>query len=64
MRAPLAALLAGLALAGCGMIDSSPGASGFPDTALGPPGFRRGEMRTDGTIVLDRELPVRPIRAN
>lgn len=64
MRASLAALLASLVLAGCGMIDSSPGASGFPDTALGPPGFSRGEMRTDGTIILDREVPVRPIRVN
>jgi hypothetical protein len=65
LRPILAApLLGGLLLAGCGAIDSSPGASGFPDISIGTPGFSRGEMRTDGTITLDREVPIRPIRVN
>lgn len=64
MRALLCPILAALLLAGCGAIDSSPGASGFPDITIGTPGFSRGEMRTDGTITMDREVPVRPIRVN
>ena len=64
MRALLCPALAALLLAGCSAVDSSPGASGFPDTSLGNLGFTRGEMRNDGTVVLDREVPVRPIRVN
>jgi hypothetical protein len=64
MRALLCPILAALVLAGCSAIDSSPGASGFPDLTIGNPGFTRGEMRMDGTIILDREVPIRPIRVN
>ena len=46
-----------LLLAGCGAIDTSPGASGFADTNLGSAGRSTGVVTTDGRIILDRELP-------
>jgi hypothetical protein len=56
MRALLLLLL--LAMAGCGGVDVSPGASGFPDTIMtGPNNIPRGIMNTDGTVTLNRELP-------
>lgn len=45
-----------LLLAGCGAVDSSPGASGVPDMPFGEPGFQRGFQSTSGRITLDREL--------
>jgi hypothetical protein len=50
-------LLSVLALVGCGALDTSPGASGFPDTAVGRAGRTSGVITTGGQIVLDREQP-------
>jgi hypothetical protein len=50
-------LLSVLALVGCGALDTSPGASGFADTALGSAGRSTGTITTGGQIVLDREQP-------
>ena len=47
----------GLALAGCGALDTAPGSSGFPDTAVGRAGRTSGVITTGGQIVLDREQP-------
>jgi hypothetical protein len=53
----LLVLLPFLALAGCGAVDTSPGASGFADTNLGSAGRSTGVVTTDGRIILDREVP-------
>ncbi|MBY0335885.1 MAG: hypothetical protein K2X11_04685 [Acetobacteraceae bacterium] len=59
-----AVLAALLTLAGCGAVDTSRGASGFPDAPWGQPGFRTGVMNTDGTITLNRERPSGTFRPN
>ena len=48
-----------LALGACGELDTSPGASGVPDTPIGPMNFTRGQITTGGQVILDRELPPR-----
>lgn len=53
---PLAFLLA---LGACDALDTSPGASGVPDTPIGPMNFQRGQITTGGQVILDRELPPR-----
>ena len=50
---PLACLLL---LGACSAVDTSPGASGVPDTPIGQPGFVRGEITTGGQVILNREL--------
>lgn len=50
-------LLPLLVLAGCGALDTSPGASGFADTSTGRAGRTSGVITTGGQIVLDREQP-------
>ncbi|TCH98987.1 hypothetical protein EJV46_10575 [Roseococcus sp. SYP-B2431] len=45
-----------LALGACGQLDTSPGASGVPDTPIGPMNFTRGQITTGGQVILDREL--------
>ncbi|MCW8085902.1 hypothetical protein [Sabulicella glaciei] len=49
-------LLLPLLLAACGGLDTRPGASGFPDTPYGRVGDRMGQITTDGTLILNREL--------
>jgi hypothetical protein len=61
---PFAALLALLALAACGAVDTGRGASGFPDAPIGREGFRTGVMNTDGTITLNRERAPGSFRPN
>jgi hypothetical protein len=48
-----------LALGACDQLDTSPGASGVPDTAIGPMNFTRGQITTGGQVILDRELTPR-----
>lgn len=48
--------LLALALAACGDLDTSPGASGFPDTAIGSTGRYVGQITTGGQMILNREL--------
>ena len=48
-----------LALGACGALDTSPGASGVPDTPIGSLSFPRGQITTGGQVILDRELPPR-----
>lgn len=58
MRAlPLMMML--LALGACDSLDTSPGASGVPDTPIGQLNFQRGQITTGGQVILDRELPAR-----
>ena len=46
-----------LLLGACAAVDTSPGASGFPDMTLGQPGFQRGSQSISGQTILNRELP-------
>ncbi len=50
-------LILTLALGACGALDTSPGASGVPDTPVGQLNFQRGQITTGGQIILNRELP-------
>lgn len=45
-----------LLCAACASLDTSPGASGVPDTPIGQPGFQRGQITTGGQVILNREL--------
>lgn len=45
-----------LLLGACASLDTSPGASGVPDTPMGRPGFERGQITTGGQVILNREL--------
>ena len=46
-----------LMLGACSGLDTSSGASGFPDMPFGQPGFQRGSQSTSGQTTLNRELP-------
>ncbi|MDB5414420.1 MAG: hypothetical protein JWR10_2755 [Rubritepida sp.] len=54
---PLALLL--LLPAACAGLDTRPGASGVPDTPLGRPDLRTGEITTGGQVIMDRDRPPR-----
>lgn len=44
-------------LAGCGSLDTSQGASGFPDSPITQGNQRSGQITTGGQIILNRDLP-------
>ncbi len=46
-----------LLLAACDAVDTSQGASGFPDTNIGSTGRYVGQITTGGQMILNRELP-------
>jgi len=48
-----------IALGACAQLDTSPGASGVPDTPFGQLNFQRGQVTTGGQVILDRELAPR-----
>ncbi|MBS7810156.1 hypothetical protein [Roseococcus pinisoli] len=52
-------LLLALALGACDSLDTSPGSSGVPDTAIGPMNFTRGQITTGGQVIMDREMAPR-----